>query len=55
MSILPAVRAAIAEGARDHGVYEVDYLSALVAADRGRAIPGVPALNESLLKGAVAS
>lgn len=55
MSVVPGVRTAIEEAAREYGVYEVDYISALVAADRQRRIPGVPDLTPSLLRGELAS
>lgn len=55
LSLLSGVRAAIEEAAQEYGMYEVDYLSALVMAERGRHIPGVPALTPPLLKGDLAS
>ena len=49
MSVTTSARQAIRTGAETHGMSVVDYLCALVAADTGRQLPGVPALQEVLL------
>lgn len=47
-SVPPALNEAFREGAQEHGLYLVDYLAALVAADRRRPDLG-PALQEGFV------
>ncbi len=50
LSVTKSARQVIRCGAETHGMSVVDYICALVSADTEQSLPGVPALQEVLLR-----